>query len=225
MLRASEPISEGTSLPTPPTAEAVSDRTVPAPALTPAAAQPVTGYKIGPRDVLSISVFKVPELSKEIQVASSGRINLPLVGELPAAGKTAREIERDLTAKLGAKYLQSPQVKVFVQEYNSQQVTIEGAVKKPGVYPIKGKTSLLQTIAMAEGLDNTYDSTILVLRAGEGQRLAAKFDIDNIKNGRAADPTILKGDTVVVNTSMTKKVFDSVLRVIPSGGRFIPLVQ
>ncbi len=215
-------------MPTPSMTEAVGGRIVPATARIPhmpAAAQAPTGYKIGPRDVLSISVFKVPELSKEIQVAGSGMINLPLVGDVPAAGKTARDIERDLTAKLGAKYLQSPQVKVFVTEYNSQQVTIEGAVTKPGVYSIKDKTSLLQTIAMAEGLDSTYDPTILVLRQRNGQRLAAKFDIEAIKKGRAIDPTILKGDTVVVNTSVTKKVFESALRILPQGGRFIPLVQ
>ena len=100
---------------------------------------------------MDVSVFKVPELSKSVQVADTGTINLPLVGEVPAAGKTAQEVEQDLTKKLGAKYLQNPQVTVFVKEYNSQRVTIEGAVKKPGVYPVRGKTSLLQFIAMAEG--------------------------------------------------------------------------
>lgn len=209
----------------PPAADAATSRAEPAIAATPGSAAASAGYKIGPHDVLDIAVFKVPELSSRIQVADSGNINLPLVGEIPAAGKTARDIERDLTAKLGAKYLQSPQVKVFVKEYNSQQITIQGAVRKPGIYAIKGKTSLLQTIAMAEGLDSSYDSTILVLREGEGQRLAAKFDIDEIKNGGASDPTILKGDTVVVNTSTTKKVFDSALRVLPNSGSFIRLAQ
>ncbi len=75
-------------------------------------------YKVGPQDVLDISVFKVPELTKSVQVAESGSINLPLVGEIQAAGKTAQDIERDLAKKLGAKYLQSPQVTVFVKEYN-----------------------------------------------------------------------------------------------------------
>ena len=103
-----------------------------------------SAYRIGPLDVLDVSVFKVPELSKSVQVADSGSINLPLVGEVQASGRTAQEMERDIAAKLGAKYLRNPQVTVYVKEYNSQRVTIEGAVKKPGVYPIKGKTSLLQ---------------------------------------------------------------------------------
>jgi len=110
-------------------------------------------YKIGPQDVLDISVFKAPELARSVQVAESGTINLPLVGEIHAVGKTAQEVERDLAKRLGAKYMQSPQVTVYVKEFNSQRVTVEGAVKKPGIYPLRGKTTLMQTIAMAEGLD------------------------------------------------------------------------
>src|SRR5262249_50768849 len=79
-------------------------------------------YKIGPQDVLDISVFKAPELARTVQVADSGSVNLPLVGEVHAAGKTAQEIERDLAKRLGAKYMQSPQVTVYVKEYNSQRV-------------------------------------------------------------------------------------------------------
>ena len=143
-----------------------------------------TAYKIGPHDVLDISVFKVPELTRSVQVADTGTINLPLVGEVRAAGRTAQELERDLAQKLGAKYLQSPQVTVFVKEYNSQRVTIEGAVKKPGVYPIRSKTSLLQLIAMADGLDASSDSTVVVFRQIDGKRIAARFDIDQIRTGQ-----------------------------------------
>ena len=171
----------------------------------PTSSTEATGYRIGPQDVLDVAVFKVPELSKSVQVADAGTVNLPLVGEIPAAGKTAQEVERDLTAKLGAKYLRSPQVTVFVKEYNSHQVTVEGAVRKPGVYPIKGKTSLLQAIAMAQGLDPSYDSSVLVFRQTDGERLAAKFDIDDIKNGSAKDPAIYEGDTVVVNSSVSEE--------------------
>ena len=145
-------------------------------------------YRIGAQDVLDISVFQVPDLTKSVQVSDAGTINLPLVGEVPVAGKTAREVERDLTAKLGAKYLQNPQVTVYVKEYNSQQVTVEGAVQKPGVIPLKGRTSLLQLIAMANGFDPNSDWTVLVLRQSNGKKQAAKFDVDAIQKGRADDP-------------------------------------
>ena len=187
------------------------------PGAGPAAALPqptprTNGYRIGPLDVLEISVFKVPELSTSVQVAETGTINLPLVGEISASGRTAQDVERDLTAKLGAKYLRAPQVSVFVKEYNSQRVTVEGAVKKPGVYPMKGRMSLLQSIAMAEELDPAYKSTVIIFRQADGERLAARFNIDDIKNGRSEDPPIHKGDVVVVNTSTTKKAFGSILR-------------
>lgn len=181
-------------------------------------------YKVGPLDVLDISVFQVPELSTSVQVAETGTINFPLLGEILAAGKTAEAVERDLTAKLGAKYLQSPQVTVFVKEFNSQRVTVEGAVKKPGVYPITGGTTLMQSIAMAHGLDSSYESTVLVFRKAGNQRSAAKFDIDAIKDGKSEDPLINQSDVVVVNSSTTKKAFDNVIRIIPSIGAFVPLL-
>src|SRR5258706_4131982 len=78
-----------------------------------------TAYRIGPLDVLELSVFKVPEPSRSVHAADTGTVNLPLVGEFDAAGKTARELEHDLTKELGAKYLQRPQVSVYVKEYNS----------------------------------------------------------------------------------------------------------
>ena len=86
-----------------------------------------SAYKIGPLDTLDISVFQVPDLTKSVQVSGTGTINLPLVGEIAVAGRTAQEVERDLTSRLGAKYLQNPQVTVYVKDYNSQRVTITGA--------------------------------------------------------------------------------------------------
>ena len=120
-------------------------------------------YRIGPLDVLDISVFQAPELSKTVEVADNGTIDLPLLGETPAAGKTAHELQRDLNSRLGAKYLQNPQVTVMVKEFNSNRVTVSGAVKSPGVFPYKGET-LLQFVTMAGGLAPESNSMVLVLR-------------------------------------------------------------
>jgi len=178
-------------------------------------------YRIGPMDVLDISVFQVPDLSKTVQVAETGTINFPLVGEVPAAGKTAQQLERELAAKLGAKYLQNPQVTVLVRENNSQRFTIEGAVKSPGVFPMKGETTLLQSMAMAGGIDTaTSDSTVLVLRYTDGKRSAAKFDVAAIQKGKAEDPPIQSGDVLVVGTSAIKAGFSNVLKVLPIAGLF-----
>jgi polysaccharide export outer membrane protein len=183
-----------------------------------------SAYKIGPLDVLDISVFRVPELSKTVQVADTGTVGLPLVGEVRAAGRTAQEVERDLTAKLGARYLQKPQVTVYIKEYNSQRVTVEGAVKKPGVFPISGRASLLQFIATAEGLDTSRASSeVVVFRQAEGKRVAAKFDLDEIRAGRAADPLMQPGDLIIVHDSAAKIAFNNLLKILPASGAFIAL--
>lgn len=182
-------------------------------------------YKIGPQDVLEISVFKVPELSRSVQVADVGTVNLPLVGEVQAAGRTARELEGDLAKQLGVKYLQSPQVTVYVKEFNSRRVTIDGAVKKPGVYPIRAKTTLVQFIAMAEGMTELADtSSVAVFRTTNGTRAVAKFDMDDIRAGKAQDPVIAEGDVIVVNQSATKTAFHNFIKAFPLTSVFVPLL-
>jgi polysaccharide export outer membrane protein len=184
-----------------------------------------SGYLIGPLDVLEISVFKVPELSKSVQVADTGAINLPLVGEVSVAGKTANEIEKDLTRQLGAKYLKSPQVTVYVREHNSQRVTLEGAVKRPGVYPIRGTLSLLQLIATAEGVDkDIYSKDVTVFRTVDGRRTSEVFDIDKIREGKADDPPLRQGDVVVVDTSAGKTAFQNTLKIVPAAAALRPTV-
>jgi polysaccharide biosynthesis/export protein len=180
-------------------------------------------YQIGPMDVLDISVFNVPELTKTVEVAGNGTINLPLLGEVPAAGKTTQQLERELTAKLGAQYLQNPQVTVMVKENNSQHVTVQGAIEKPGVYPLKGKTTLLELVAMAGGFKDTSDSSVLVLRTSQGKRSAAKFDVADIQKGQEEDPIVQSDDVIVAGTSAIKQGFNAVLRALPLAGLFTML--
>src|SRR6185437_9032620 len=138
---------------------------------------------IGPQDVLDITVFQVPELTKTLQVSDTGTINFPLLCEMTASGKTPEELERELTTKLAADYLQHPVVTVLVKESNSQRVTISGAIDKPGIYPIKGPTSLMQIVALAGGFKDESDSTVLILRQNGGSRLAARYDVSEIQEG------------------------------------------
>jgi len=172
-------------------------------------------YKIGPLDVLDVTVFKAPELSKTLQVSEAGTINFPLVGEIAASGKSARELEQLLTKQLGAKYLQNPQVSVFVKEHNSQRITVEGAVKKPGVIPMSGGMSLLQAIAQSGGLDEVAESDVVVFRVTDGKRFAGRYDVSDIRSGRADDPQLQSGDVVVVPSSDMKQGFNTFLRIVP----------
>jgi polysaccharide biosynthesis/export protein len=178
-----------------------------------------SAYKIGPLDVLNVSVFKVPDLEKTVQVSEGGTINYPLIGDIPAAGRTAHELEHDLTQKLGGKYLKNPQVTVFVREYNSQRVTVTGSSKQTGIYPLKGNTTLMQVLAVAGDVNPDIASgEIVVFRTIDGQRKAAKFDIDAIKSGKTEDPLMQPGDVVVVDTSATKVAFSNLLKVLPLVG-------
>jgi polysaccharide export outer membrane protein len=175
---------------------------------------------IGPRDVLDISVFQVPELSKTLEVNDTGTINFPLLGEITVAGKTPEELEHELTSKLAADYLQHPVVTVLVKERNSQLVTISGAIDKPGIYPIKGPTSLMEIVALAGGFKDQSDWTVLVLRQKGGSRMAARYDVAEIEAGRAKDPFLQANDVVVAGTSAIKQTFGTILKALPLAGVF-----
>ena len=147
-----------------------------------------------------------------MQVADNGTVNLPLIGDVSAGGKTAQEIERDLVRRYGRTYLRSPQVTVSVREYNSQRVTIEGAVNKPGVYPVRGKASLLQMIATAQGLDENSDSMVVIFRQTNSGRTVARFAGSAIRTGSVVDPAIQSGDVIVASSSALKETFNAILK-------------
>jgi len=173
-------------------------------------------YVIGPQDKLSIRVFEVKDLSFENeQVDSSGNIMLPLIGKVVAAGKTPDQLEAELTERL-SKYLQSPQVSVSVIDSASQKVTVEGNVKNPGVYLVRGQTTLMQAVAMAGGVDGEADThKVAVIRLVDGVRKAATVDYAAVKAGKAADPLIQANDDVVVGESTAKMVWANVIKNLP----------
>jgi polysaccharide biosynthesis/export protein len=178
-------------------------------------------YRISSSDVLEISVFGVQDLTRTVQVSTNGDISLPLIKTVPAAGKTAGELERIIAAKLQADFLQAPQVSVFVKEYNSQRITVDGAVNKPGIFPTTGQLSLLQSIALAQGLNNVADPTgILVFRTVGNQRMAARFDLKKIRAGTSQDPMLLAGDIVMVDQSAGRTTLRDIKDAVPLTGLF-----
>jgi polysaccharide biosynthesis/export protein len=187
-----------------------------------------SGYKIGPLDVLDVQVFKVPDVSKTVQVTEEGTITYPLVGEMHAAGKTTRELEAEFVQKFGSKYIRNPQVTIQVKEYNSQRVTVSGGVKTTGVYALKGRTTLTQVLAMAGDVDSSIASgDVVIFRTIDGKKSAAKFDFDEIRSGKVQDPLLEPGDVIVADTSATKVALANVLKVLPlatSAAIFVPLL-
>src|SRR5690606_35540605 len=142
-------------------------------------------------DILEVDVFEVDDLDRIAQVDSRGMISLPLIGELQAAGKTVRQVEGEIRDKYAARYLQSPQVSVFVKESFGQRVTVDCEVRKAGIYPTSATTSLIDVLAEAGGLSDIADaSKIYVFRDFGDERLVANYDAKAIRSGRAADPRI-----------------------------------
>jgi len=130
-------------------------------------------YRIGPEDVLNINVFEAQELNREVRVSAGGEISLPLLGSVRAAGLTPRELEFVLQELLHRTYMKDPHVSVFVREMQSHPVSVMGAVRRPGVFQIRGSKTLLEVLSLAEGLADDAGETVIILR---GAALSAEPD-------------------------------------------------
>src|SRR5690606_102204 len=127
-----------------------------------------------------------------------------------------------IAERLASDFLQNPQVSVFVKEFTSQRVTLEGAVKKPGIYPLSGRTSLLQAIAMAEGLDPLANlQGVVIFRRVNGERMAAVFDMNQLRSGAIADPQIYGDDMIVVDQSGSKTALRRFIESVPAFSLFM----
>lgn len=185
-------------------------------------AAPSSEYSIGVGDKLSVRVFQVEDLSfDELVVDTSGNINLPLIGAVRGSGRTAGEMSADIAGRLAAQYLRNPQVTVTVKEAASQKITVDGAVTRPGVYEMRGSTSLLQAVAMAEGPSRVADLTkVAVFRSIDGRRSVAVFDLSAIRQGRATDPQVLGDDVIVVDTSRLNSALREAVGALPAFAAF-----
>ena len=179
-------------------------------------------YRIGVGDKLDVRVFQIEDLSfEELVVDTSGNINLPLIGAVRGAGLTPGEMSSDIAERLTARYLRNPQVTVTVKEAASQKITVDGAVTKPGVYEMRGSTSLLQAVAMAEGPAKVADLTrVAVFRNINGNRSVALFDLGAIRRGVAPDPLVLGDDVIVVDTSRLNSTLREVVAALPGLAAF-----
>ncbi|MCU0947164.1 MAG: polysaccharide export protein [Porphyrobacter sp.] len=168
-------------------------------------------YQLAANDTISLKVFQEPELSSDaLQIDPSGNIDLPLLGEVRAQGLSTSELARVLERSLST-YLREPRVSVALVE-SGQTITVEGAVKQPGVFPIRGRTTLIQALALAQS--PTFiaaNDQIFVFRTINGQRAGARFDIKRIRAGADPDPVLLPGDQVVVGVSALKEAWQEYL--------------
>jgi polysaccharide export outer membrane protein len=161
---------------------------------------PPSGYIIGPEDVLSILFWREKNLSGDVIVRPDGRISLPLLNDIQAAGLTTDELREKVMAEAN-KFVEDSTATVVVKQINSRKVFITGNVTKPGLYPLAGPLNVLQLIALAGGLLEFADaSSIRVMRTENGNQVAFPFNYKRISEGKDLKQNIeLKpGDTVVV---------------------------
>lgn len=182
-----------------------------------------SAYRIGPSDTIAVNVFGVPEYSGDYTVDDSGHIQLPLVGDVTLAGMTSVEAAQVLTKALEQSYLKSPAVQVVIKSPTSRRVTVDGAVTSPGVYAVGSQTSLLQIIALARGTtDSANPRRTVIFRTIGGKRLAAAFDLKDIRRGVEKDPAVFANDIIVVDGSDIRKNLSTVLQTVPLISIFRP---
>ncbi len=173
----------------------------PPPGVTiPAGVEAPADYVIGPDDVLTVVFWREKELSSEVAVRPDGKITLPLVNDIQAAGLTPEQLRDELT-KAAEKFVEGPTVTVVVKQINSRKVFVTGMVSKPGPYPLMGPTTVLQLIATAGGLHEFADKkNIRILRTVNGKQTAIRFNYEDVRKGKNLQQNIeLKpGDTIIV---------------------------
>lgn len=157
-------------------------------------------YVIGPEDVLGVVFWREPDLSGDVTVRPDGRITIPVIGEIQAAGRKP-DILQDEIAKAAGKYITSVNVVVIVRTINSRKVFVTGRVTTPGAYPLVQPLSVMQAIALAGGLTEFADPKgITILRNEHGKSRTVQFNYQDVARGKSLEQNILllPGDTVVV---------------------------
>lgn len=169
-------------------------------AVAPTPAKVGPEYVIGPDDVLDVSVWKEPELTRSLQVRPDGKISMPLLNDVQAAGLTAAQLSATISERL-KRYLTAPQVTVILTQINSQKVYVLGEVTRPGAYAVLPGMNILQAISSAGGLTPYANSKkIVVMRNENGVEAKYPFSYKEVLDGRKAEENIRvkAGDTIVV---------------------------
>jgi polysaccharide export outer membrane protein len=172
-------------------------------------------YRLNANDLLDVEVLDAENLRRTVRVNAAGAISLPLIGPVSVGGLTSQEAEERIAARYAERYLQNPQVSIFIKEFTTERITVEGAVVHPGIFPLVGQMTLLRALAVAGGFGSIANtSQVMVYRTGEGKaRESLVFDVEKIRAGKAEDPAIKGDDLIVVQRDSARAVLkDSLLR-------------
>jgi polysaccharide export outer membrane protein len=155
-------------------------------------------YRIGREDVLDVAVWRDADLSRTLPVRPDGYISMPMTGDILAAGKTPTELAEEIKERLKP-YVQEPRVTVIVREVNSSRIFVTGEVAHPGAYPLRGRVSLIQAIALAGGFTDfaNADGIVVIRGDGQGGQIPVRYS-DLISAEESQDVILRPGDTIVV---------------------------
>lgn len=159
-------------------------------------------YIIGPEDVLEITVWKNADLSKTVQVRPDGKLSLPLVGDVSAVGRSTGQLTQEISDRLKS-YMENPTVSIVIREVNSYSIFVLGEVMRPGKFPLKSKTTLLQAITLAQGFTAVAArNKIVVFRLGKDAegltKIKASYDDIVLRDGTKQNIELKPGDQIVV---------------------------
>ncbi len=167
-----------------------------------AAAPDAGDYLLGPGDLITVTVFETSDLNAEVRVSSRGTVSLPMLGNVDVYDLTAAEAEKKIEDLLRQKYLRDPHVTVFIKEHVSKQITLVGEVKNPGTYDYVARRSLLDVLAIADGLTDDAGSYAYITRTNKrtNQRQTYRVDLDELisKGNMKVNMPILGGDVIFV---------------------------
>lgn len=169
-------------------------------------------HLVGPFDRLAVEVFGLPELSRQVQVDASGRIALPVAGDVNVIGQTPEQLQTVIAERLRTGYVRDPRVTVSILETVSQVVTVEGEVRQPGQYPVAGTMTLMRAVARAQGTTEFANGGFVVLfRTVNGRQMAALYDLRAIRLGAYEDPPVMPQDVIHVGESRARRLFPQII--------------
>jgi polysaccharide export outer membrane protein len=156
-------------------------------------------YRLNANDLIEVEVLDAENLRRTARLNAAGAISLPLIGPVTVGGLTTDEAEERIAARYAEKYLQDPQVSVFIKEFTTERITVEGAVVHPGIFPLVGNMTLLRALAVAGGFGPIANTgQVMIYRtADQKQRESLVYDVEKIRSGKAEDP-VIKGDDLIV---------------------------
>lgn len=174
---------------------------------------------IGPFTELSVDVYGVPGMQRDLLTDGEGKFSFPLAGTFEGAGKTPDQLASEIEARLAGRYVRNPRVTVNLKASNnplllaSQAVTLDGEVTRPGQYPVVGKQTLMRAISLAGGVTQLSRlDDVLIFRKVDGKQYVGIYNLKAIRRGNYADPEIYPNDVIVVGDSPQRRLFEDVLK-------------